>query len=98
MIAVLGLALDAAAQYVLDTGGQGGHQLAHGDKLVGRLIGALAGNQVVHGDAQGVDIGAAVGLGPAELLRGGVALGADVGGVRAGLLLVLPGDAEVDEL
>ena len=74
------------------------NQLPRGNKLVGRLIGAFPGQQMVHGDAQGIDVRPGVGLGFAELLRGGVAPGADIGGVGAGVFLILPGDAEVYEL
>ena len=98
LVAVRGLRLDAVVQDVLHAVGESGLQLPGGDELVGGLIGALPGEEVVHGDAQGINIRPGVGLGGAELLRRGVALGADVGGVGVGILLILPGDAEVDEL
>ena len=53
---------------------------------------------MVHGDAQRVNIRPGVCLGLAELLRRGIALGADVGGVALRLLLILAGDTEVDQL
>ena len=74
------------------------HQLTHRNKLVGRLIGAFPGQQVVHGDAEGIDIRPGIGLGLTELFRSGIALGTDVGRVRIGLLFIFPGDTEVDQL
>ena len=43
-----------------------------------RVRGPLSGEGEVEGGAQGVDVRPGVGLGPAKLLGGGVALGADV--------------------
>ena len=96
LIAVLGGGPHAFVDDRLNPFGQVGVPLP--DRSVGLAVAGIhAREQVVHRHAQREDIRPRVGL-AAVLLRRGVALGAEHGGIRKVLLLVLSGDPEVDDL
>ncbi len=97
-IAPGGVELGAFVQDVLDAHRQGGVQPAHRTGPVGRVKRTFAGEQMVKGHAQRVDVGAGIRHPVAELLGGAVPIGTGMGTAAGRFLTGFPGNAEIQQL